>query len=121
MAAGRLLVVSPNDDLRRSLVFALEAEGFEVMALSQLPSAKWAAEHRFECTVLHQKAVSDDGLAEAISFCIRSHPVVLLAPNPPKSLADWVSAVVETPIAGDALVAAVYGAIDAALTGRTSA
>ena len=58
MGSGRrVLVVVPNGDLRGSLVFALEAEGYEVTAKEQVPSLSWVTAQRFDCTVLDQKAL----------------------------------------------------------------
>lgn len=106
MAVGRLLVVAPDPDLRGSLVFALEAEGFEVTAREDLPSLSWMTQRRFDCTVLDQKALNGEAY-EAIAFCIKAHPVVLFAARPHAWLTEWVSQVVVTPTADDGLTTAV--------------
>jgi DNA-binding NtrC family response regulator len=107
MASGRLLVVAQGDDLRGSLVFALEAEGFEVTARSDLPELEWVTSRRFDCTVLDQKVLIGKAY-QSIAFCIKAHPVVLLAARPHGWLVEWVSQVIETPaIDDDALNTAV--------------
>lgn len=106
MASGRLLVVAPDADLRGSLVFALEAEGFEVTAEAEVPAISRMAQRRFDCTVLDQKALTGQDY-ESIAFCIKAHPVVLLAGRPHPFLVEWVSQVVVTPAADDAMITAV--------------
>lgn len=110
MAPGRLLVVARNGDLRGSLAFALEAEGYEVTAREQLPTLAWLTAQCFDCTVLDQEALRGDGY-ESIAFCIKAHPVVLLAARPLSWLVEWVSQIVEMPMAGNAVSAAVREAL----------
>ena len=110
MASGRLLVVAPDADLRGSLVFALEAEGFEVTARADLPAMSWMTQRRFDCTVLDQKALTGQNY-ESIAFCIKAHPVVLLAGRPHPWLVEWVAQTVVTPAADDAMITAVNFAI----------
>ena len=110
MGSGRLLVVAPDTDLRGSLVFALEAEGFDVTARDTLPNMSWMTQRRFDSTVLDQKALTGEAY-ESIAFCIKAHPVVLLAARPHQWLTEWVSQVVVTPAADDALQTAVKLAI----------
>lgn len=107
MASGRLLVVAEGDDLRGSLVFALEAEGFEVTARNDMPSLDWVGARRFDCTVLDQKSLAGQQQYESIAFAIKAHPVVLLAAKPHPWLVEWVPQVVETPNADTALTTAV--------------
>ena len=56
MASGRILIVAPNNDLRESLAFALEAEGYEVSLSSELPDLSWVSKQGFDATVLDQTA-----------------------------------------------------------------
>lgn len=112
MAPSRLLVVAPNGDLRGSLVFALEAEGYEVTAREQLPSLSWLTAQCFDCMVLDQEALGGEGY-ESIAFCIKAQPVVLLAARPLSWLIERVSQIVEMPMAGNAVAAAVREAIEA--------
>ena len=106
MSTGRLLVVASDPDVRRSLVFALEAEGFEVTERDALPPLSWTSDHRFDCTVLDQRVLKGEAY-ESLAFCIRAHPVVLLAARPLAWLVEWVAQIVETPVIEDALVNAV--------------
>lgn len=110
MASGRILVVAPDNDIRQSLVFSFEAEGFEVTARDQLPTMAWQQQRRFDCTVLDQNALGGEAY-ESIAFCIKAHPVVLMAARPHPWLVEWVSQVVETPSADNALTTAVRLAI----------
>lgn len=110
MGSGRLLVVAPDPDLRGSLVFALEAEGFEVIARDTLPDMAWMSQRRFDCCLLDQKALTGEAY-ESIAFCIKAHPVVLMAARPHPWLVEWCAQVVVTPAADDALQMAVRLAI----------
>lgn len=110
MASGRILVIAPNGDLRASLVFALEAEGYEVTAREALPDFSWVASQGFACTVLDQKALSGPDY-ESIAFCVKAYPVVLLAARPFPCLVEWVSQIVEIPAIGNSMSAAVRDAI----------
>ena len=110
MVGDATATVAPDIDLRASLVFALEAEGFEVTARDTLPTMAWMTPRRFDCTVLEQKALTGAAY-ESIAFCIKAHPVVLLAARPHPWLVEWCSQVVVTPAADDALQTAVKLAI----------
>jgi hypothetical protein len=110
MASGRILVIAPNGDLRASLVFALEAEGYQVTAKEALPVFSWVASQGFDCTVLDQKALSGPDY-ESIAFCVKAAPVVLLAARPFPWLVEWVSRIVEIPAIGNSMSAAVREAI----------
>ena len=110
MASGRLLVVAPDNDIRESLVFSLEADGFEITARDQLPSLAWMQRRRFDCTVLDQSALEGQAY-ESIAFCIKAHPVVLMAGRPHNWLTEWVSQVVVTPSTDNALATAIRLAI----------
>jgi DNA-binding NtrC family response regulator len=113
MASSRILVIALDSDVRRSLVFALEAEGYRVTGFEVLPTLSYLREQAFHCTVLDQRAL-DGKPHEAISFCITAHPVVLLAAQPFAWLADWVAQIVITPDACNSLAAAVLAATRAA-------
>lgn len=109
MASGRILVIAPNSDLRASLVFALEAEGYQVMAKEALPDFSWVAAQDFDCTVLDQKALTGPEYL-SIAFCVKAYPVVLLAARPFGWLVEWVSQIVEMPAIGNSISAAVRDA-----------
>jgi hypothetical protein len=115
----RILVVALDTDVRRSLVFALEAEGYRVTGFEALPTLSYLREQGFNCTVLDQRAL-DGKPHESISFCITAHPVVLLAAQPFAWLADWVADIVITPDPGNALVMAVLAATRVATPDRLS-
>lgn len=106
MAAGRILVVAPDSDLSGSLAFALEAEGYDVTVLGELPEHQWLRAQGFAATVLDQKALRGADY-EAIAFCVKAYPVVLLAARPHPWLVEWVSDIVEMPVIGNAVSAAV--------------
>lgn len=110
MASGRILIVAPNRDLRGSLAFALEAEGYDVSALEELPNHAWVAEQGFDGTVLDQRALVGPEY-EIIAFCVKARPVVLLATRPHPWLVEWVADVVDTPVIGNALTTALGRAI----------
>lgn len=106
MSIGRLLVVAADADVRRSLVFALEAEGFSVASTDLLPTVSWMRTNRFDCTILDQRMLQGPPY-ESLAFTITAHPVVLLAAKPLQWLGEWVSQVVETPVIEDTLLTAV--------------
>ncbi|GLQ56630.1 hypothetical protein [Devosia nitrariae] len=104
MANGRILIVAPEIDLRRSLRFALEAEGY---AVTDLPHIKIPPpDLRYDCTVLDRKAAVGPQ-ADIVDFCRRSDPVILLSEVGIPWLADSIAAVVERPVAGFSLVKAI--------------
>ena len=112
MPSARLLLVAPDTDLRRSLVFALETEGYAVTIRDAPPPRAWLAANRFDCTIADQKALKGADY-ESIAFCIKAHPVVLLANRPHPWLVEWVSEVVDLPLSGSAVSVAVDHAMHA--------
>jgi DNA-binding response OmpR family regulator len=53
-----VLVVAPDDELRRSIAFALEAEGFSVSTHRLLsPALKRASNDRFDCAVIDENTI----------------------------------------------------------------
>lgn len=110
MPSGRLLLVAPETDLRRSLVFALEADGFAVAVRDVPPSRAWLAANRFDCTIVDQKAFVGEAY-ESIAFCIKAHPVILVAANPHAWLTDWVAQTIELPLAENDVTSAVRHAM----------
>jgi DNA-binding response OmpR family regulator len=101
-----ILIVVPEEDLRRSIVFALEAEGLDVVTcarledLLSLPRLALA-----DCMIVDDKAfrISNGcgGLAQL------AMPVVLLADTVPDTCPAWVDAVLMKPLLGRSLVDAV--------------
>jgi DNA-binding NtrC family response regulator len=110
MAQVSLLVVAPDPDIRRSITFALEAEGYLVSATDGIAAVPSDGDPRFDCTVLDQLALKGPA-QESIAFCTRSHPVVLLAATPLPWVVEWVSQVIATPPSGGELALAVLRAI----------
>jgi DNA-binding NtrC family response regulator len=110
MSAGRLLLVAPDTDLRRSLAFALEVEGFSLAVRDTPPSRAWLQANRFDCTIIDQKALTGEHY-EAIALCIKAHPVVLLASKPHPWLVEWVAEVVDLPLAENAVTTAIRRAM----------
>ncbi len=112
MSSGRLLLVAPDADLRRSLAFALEVEGFSITVRDQPPSRAWLQANRFACTVVDQKALAGEPY-EAIAFCIKAHPVVLLTSKPHPWLVEWVAEIVDLPLSENAVTTAIRQAMPA--------
>lgn len=110
MPKGRLLLVAADSELRRSLVFVLETEGYYVVVRDAPPSRDWLAANRFDCTILDQRALSGPDY-ESIAFCIKAHPVVLVATAAHPWLVEWVSEVVDMPLRADAVSSAVRRAM----------
>lgn len=108
MPSGRVLVIAPSIDLRKSLVFALEAEGYVVTSLAVLPPEDVASS--CDCVVMDHKATT--GSREAVLAFVKARCVVLLAGTPQPWLIGHVTAVVPTPLRGDALGQAVRLALD---------
>jgi DNA-binding NtrC family response regulator len=111
LSNGRILVIAPNPDLRRSLTFALEAEGYEVAAQATLLGPDEGRD--FDCVVLDHKAAKAVPRDAVLDFCAHSPDIVLLAGAPQPWLAAKVFEVVQTPHLGEALTAAVRAAIAA--------
>lgn len=104
----RILVVAPNTGLRHSLQFALESEGYEVVAADSLAAspANGAA-----VTVIDHHALGKDHDA-AIAFVTAHKPVVLLANAKAHALSPWAFRTVMKPMLGDSLSGAVRQAIE---------
>ncbi len=105
---ARVLLIAADPELRRSLQFAFEAEGYAVSWRTRLGSD--VRPQDFDCTV-----IDDDGLgvdkAAAVAFFETFTPVVLLADTVPHSLSPWAFLTVEKPMLGAALARAVQQAV----------
>ncbi|HQZ13596.1 MAG TPA: hypothetical protein PK286_12000 [Devosia sp.] len=110
MLSGRLLLVCPDPDLRLSLTGAMEREGLAVTVRDLPPSRSWLAANRFDCTIVDQRAFSGADY-EAIAFCIKAHPVVLLAASPHAWLTEWVVKTLALPLKPGDVIAAVREAM----------
>ncbi|HHY51298.1 MAG TPA: hypothetical protein GYA10_16320 [Alphaproteobacteria bacterium] len=105
----RILVIAPDPGVRHSTAFALEAEGHVVTSLAVIPGPD--AARGFDCVVLDHKAARSAARETVLAFCAKAPPVVLLAGLPQPWLASVVFRVVQTPVVGEALAAAVRDAI----------
>jgi DNA-binding response OmpR family regulator len=110
MGSHKILVVTPKPDLLGSLLFSLETEGYAVTGRSALPDVEWMQAQGFAACVVDQGALNRES-HESVAFCIRAHPVILLAETPHAYLAEWVSQVVVTPDRGEALTTALRAAL----------
>ena len=107
MPAGHILIVAPETDLRRSLEFALEADGYRVTAWPEICTDPGGA---FDCTVIDEGALSGPA-AQVAAFCDAARPVVLLSDNPIAWLVDRIDQRLDKPLLGSALSVAVSAAI----------
>jgi DNA-binding NtrC family response regulator len=107
---AQLLIVAPDTELRWSLAGALEAAGHEVTVREQLPPRAWLAKQRFACTVLDQRLLIGEDY-ESIAFCIKAHPVVLIAEHPHPWLVEWIAGAIAPQVA----VRDVAGAVSSAM------
>ena len=98
--AGRILVIAPDEAMRLSLCFVLEAEGF---AVGLAPSALEIAGEveRADCIVIDDSALRE---ARAAGLTIGPSPVIVLAERPDESVAGPGDRVVEKPLLGQALI-----------------
>jgi DNA-binding NtrC family response regulator len=113
MPSGRLLLVAADNELRRSLAFALQTEGFSVIERDTPPNRTWLTANRFDCTIADQAAFTGEDY-EAIAFCIKAYPVVLMAERPHAWLADWVFDILNLPLASGEVTEAVNRVMRAA-------
>jgi hypothetical protein len=105
MANGRILVIAPQFDMRRSLEFVLDAEGFEVISRSRIDFSNPAAEfsirlhspdhkhwpaRRNSYRFLHQGCAGRPGLEQTDRVAVGS-----------------VKDLVEKPVMGGAIVSSV--------------
>ncbi len=111
MSADRILVIAPDPDLRRSVAFALEAEGHVVTSHATMLGPDEGKS--YDCVVLDHKAAKAVPREAVLDFCARSPRIVLLAGAPQPWLVPKVFRVVPTPHLGAALSAAVEQAIAA--------
>ena len=111
MHSGRILVVAPDNDLRRSLTFALAAYGYTVTAEQAWPES--AAADAFDCIVLDEHVLSK---SSAFSPAVLSgrRPVLLLAYSEEALANESVTGVIAMPLKGEAVMQAVETAMSTA-------
>lgn len=108
MHSGRILVVEPDDDLRRSLTFVLAAYGYTVVADQGWPAD--AISGAFDCIVLDEQVMSK---SSALPRVLLSGwpPVLLLAYSEGALANEAVTGVIAMPLKGEAVPQAVEAAI----------
>lgn len=106
MHSDRILVVAPDDDLRRSLTFALAAYGYAVTAQQAWPGH--AAADAFDCIVLDERALPNASPPSPVR-----RPVLLLAYSADALANDSVTGVIAMPLKGEAVMQAVEAALAA--------
>lgn len=104
----RVLIVAPDLDLRRSLEFLLEAEGHAVVSCENVSAARDAG--HFDCAILDHRAISPPHEA-VLAFCREASPVILLSGFADPWLAEGIFQVVQKPLLGKPLLAAVEEAL----------
>lgn len=105
MHIGRILVVALDDDLRRSLTFALAAYGHTVVAERQWPEE--IAAEAFDCVVLDEPALSELSAKASVA----APPVLLLAYSEAAKSSTLVAGTIAMPLKGEAVIQAVAAAI----------
>lgn len=109
MPTGNLLLVASRSGPYGPLMADLAAAGLSVAVRSELPSIGWVQANRFDCTILDQSALPHEDY-QAIAFCIKAFPVVLIADAPLPWLDQWVSRAIPPPTNSAALIEAVRAA-----------
>jgi CheY-like chemotaxis protein len=105
----RVLVIAPDLDLRRSLQFALEAEGYAVTWRTSI-AAMGALPREFDCTVVDHHSLGNDK-SVARTFLRAFEPAILLANKPHELSADAFRTILK-PHLGAALTGAIREAIE---------
>ena len=106
---ARILLIAPDTELRRSLEFALVAEGYEVTLRASIAAHEAPS---FDCTVLDHHAIGTDRMAAA-AFCSCHAPVILLANQKSHPLTPWTFRTLMKPLLGVSLTDAVFEAVAA--------
>jgi hypothetical protein len=104
---SHILIVARDSELRRSLAFALSAEGHQVTLQTGISGG---APSEFDCSVLDHHAAGND-LAAAIRFCDEFAPVILLANIASHPLSEHAFRTILKPLLGPAVIAAVREAL----------
>lgn len=105
---AHVLLIVPESDLRKSLDFALNADGHTITWRSSLDGEPIRAQ--FDCTILDHHAVGPN-LRQGEVFCKAFWPVILLANSPQHELSDVAFRTVLKPMLGPALSAAMNDAL----------
>lgn len=98
--AARLLVISSDEDMRKSLAFSLSAHGYSVVERSD---ALVDGSDHFDCTIIDEIVARQLGLG--VGDFYRQHaPVVLLHYNSPSA---EVAFCLQKPLRGDDILEAI--------------
>ncbi|HWA19918.1 MAG TPA: hypothetical protein VG757_13055 [Devosia sp.] len=108
-AKGQILVIAPAADLRNSLRFALEAEGYRVTTRENV-SGGLPPRPSYDCIVLDHHAADADREA-ARRLAVSFQPTVLLANHAGHPLSSLMFRTVLKPMLGPALANAVRDAL----------
>jgi hypothetical protein len=108
MDPGRILLVAPDNDLRRSLTFALAAYGYVVTAEHAWPVD--VVPDAFDCTVLDEHVLAGAAL-RAPALLSGRRPVLLLAYTDEGMANEAVTEAIAMPLKGEAVIQAVAAAI----------
>lgn len=106
-----ILVVAPNEELRRSIEFALEAEGFDVASHALLTMALTSPNvSAYACAVIDEEAVTNPAPAwEELGRFTR--PIVLLCDRLRGVPESFAMTVLHKPLLGRTLTDTVIGAV----------
>lgn len=104
----RILVIAQDADLRRSVQFALEAEGYAVTVRSSMETGELP--RHFDCAVIDHHALAPNR-ADAIAFLQSFAPAILLANVEMHQLSNWAYRTLLKPMLGPALISAIRDAI----------
>jgi DNA-binding response OmpR family regulator len=113
----RVLIVAPDMDLRRSLEFLLEADGYAVVSCASVGAARNLG--RFDCAILDHQAIAPPH-EDVLEFCREARPLILLSGSAHPWLAEGVFQVVQKPLLGKPLLAAVEDALRSTETARST-
>ncbi len=103
MSPKRILVIAPDSDLRHSLRFALEAEGFKATMRTGIDAPLTPAD--YDCVILDHHGL-DEYPAAADAFVADFAPVILLA-NRQHRLSSRVFMTLVKPDLGSSVIDAV--------------
>lgn len=108
-----ILVVVPDDDLRRSIIFALESEGFGLSVTSQLPALSDCPQvSAVDCIVVDENAIDvRSGGWERLGSLGR--PAILLIDTLREIPPEFAHTAVMKPLLGSSLVDAVANSLAA--------
>lgn len=104
----RILLVAPDSDLRKSLEFALQAEGYEVTSRASIGARERPS--AYDCTVIDHHALGNNP-AFAAEFCTIFAPVILLTNHREHPLSSSAFRTMLKPLLGAALIEAIRDAV----------